>query len=99
MEYALEIVRKYIGLDASPTYGEVNLDEHVRYRLVDDLKNAAFLSELKVAPRLPASFFDEAQSCVFVLMEQDSYRKFLASAKFKHFQGPPIFLFVSVPHY
>ncbi|XP_058493390.1 regulator of G-protein signaling 4-like [Solea solea] len=67
---AKQIYRQYVETDAPQ---EVNLDAATREETRQNMENAC------------PSCFDEAQRVIYVLMEKDSYRRFLKS---KRIEGP-----------
>lgn len=81
---------KFIGMDGESTasYGEINIDDAMRTKVVDTVREYMFFAQRgdKVA-LLPADLFDEAQGWIYSMMEQDSFRKFAQSRKYKAFKG------------
>lgn len=81
---------KFIGIEgeSAASYGEINIDDGARTKIIDTVREYAFFVQRgDNVELLPADLFEDAQVWIFSMMEQDSFRKFLLSKKYKNFKG------------
>jgi len=89
LDAAEEIIMKYFGAEGikTPTYGEVNLDDNMKERIIDLVQEQSSRSlRHEKIDLLAADLFTEAQNWVFQMMEDDVFRKFLVSSVFFNYK-------------